>query len=232
MDCLGMFVCQAGLAFTILNWSPDHWIFLEVNFLWAPLVRSVRIVKNVVIISQVVVVSLDIQVKPLSTHWLITMVLDTLCTILLSCESSLIGTTQLYTGVIHWDQDLAGGIFTYQTTLQVTSILILIVAIPTPSPQGILYMVLGVNSMLEATNSRQQISKYSMKQPHKELYPELLTLCFSLLLFVCWWRYDLNVTQFELLRILRSSFPSSLLPIIPRALIRPLRWGPSLLLSR
>ena len=45
MICLGMFVCQAGLALTILNWSPDHWIFLEVNFLWAPLVRSVRIVK-------------------------------------------------------------------------------------------------------------------------------------------------------------------------------------------
>ena len=45
MICLGMFVCQAGLALTILNWSPDHWIFPEVNFLWAPLVRSVRIVK-------------------------------------------------------------------------------------------------------------------------------------------------------------------------------------------
>ena len=45
MGCLGMFVFQAGLALTILNWSPDHWIFLEVNFLWAPLVRSVRIVK-------------------------------------------------------------------------------------------------------------------------------------------------------------------------------------------
>ena len=45
MGCLGMFVCQAGLALTILNWSPDHWIFPEVNFLWAPLVRSVRIVK-------------------------------------------------------------------------------------------------------------------------------------------------------------------------------------------
>ena len=45
MSCLGMFVCQAGLALTILNWSPDHWIFPEVNFLWAPLVRSVRIVK-------------------------------------------------------------------------------------------------------------------------------------------------------------------------------------------
>ena len=28
-----------------LNWSPDPLIFLEVEFLWAPLVRSVRIVK-------------------------------------------------------------------------------------------------------------------------------------------------------------------------------------------
>ena len=45
MGCLGMFVCQVGLALTILNWSPDHWIFLEVDFLWTPLVRSVRIVK-------------------------------------------------------------------------------------------------------------------------------------------------------------------------------------------
>ena len=45
IGCLGMFVCQAGLALTILNWSPIHWIFLEVHFLWAPLVRFVRIVK-------------------------------------------------------------------------------------------------------------------------------------------------------------------------------------------
>ena len=84
------------------------------------------------------------------------------------------------------DQDLAGVILSYQTTLLVTRILILIVAGTTPSPQGILYMVgLSVRSMLEATISRQQISKYSMKQPHKELYPKLLTLCFSLLSFVC-----------------------------------------------
>ena len=82
------------------------------------------------------------------------------------------------------DQHLALVIFAYQTTLLVTGILSLIVVVPTPSPQGI-YLVVTVNSMLEATNSRQQISKYSMKQPLKELYPELLTLCFSLLLFVC-----------------------------------------------
>ena len=159
------------------------------------------------------------------------MVLDTLCTILLSCESSQVRTMKLYTGVILMDQYLAGLILPYQTTLLVTTILTLIVTGATPSPQGILYLVLTVHFMLEASDSRQQISKYSMKQPHKELYPELLTLCFSLLLFVCLWRYDFNVTQFELLRILRSSFPSSLLPIIPRALIRPLRWEPSLLLS-
>ena len=174
---------------------------------------------------------MDLQVKPLSTHWPITMVLDKLFTIPLSCESSQICTTKLYSGVILWDQRLACMILSYQTTREVTRSLVLIVAGATPSPQGILYLVLTVHSMLEATNSHQQISKYSMKQPLKEMYPELLTLCFSLLLFVCLWRYDFNVTQFELLRILRSSFPSSLLPIIPRALIRPLRWEPSLLLS-
>ena len=45
IGCLGMFVCQAGLALTILNRSPVHWIFLKADFLWAPLVRFVRIVK-------------------------------------------------------------------------------------------------------------------------------------------------------------------------------------------
>ena len=69
-------------------------------------------------------------------------------------------------------------IFAYQTTLLVTSILLLIVARDTPSPQGILYLVLTVHSMLEAPNSLQQISRYSMKQPLKELYPELLTVLF------------------------------------------------------
>ena len=77
--------------------------------------------------------------------------------------------------MIHGDQDLAGVILSYQTTLLVTRILILIVAGATSSPQGILYMVLTVNSMLEASDSRQQISKYSMKQPHKELCPVLFT---------------------------------------------------------
>ena len=39
-------VCMSSRTFThYLNWSPDHWIFLEVDFLWPPLVRSVRIVK-------------------------------------------------------------------------------------------------------------------------------------------------------------------------------------------
>ena len=78
------------------------------------------------------------------------------------------------------DQYLAGVILAYQTTLLVNRGLLLIVAIATPSPQGILYLVLTVNSMLEATNSHQQISKYSMKQPPKELYPEL----FDFVLFI------------------------------------------------
>ena len=39
-------VCMSSRTFThYLNWSPDHWIFLEVDFLWPPLVRSERIVK-------------------------------------------------------------------------------------------------------------------------------------------------------------------------------------------
>ena len=97
-------------------------------------------------------------------------------------------------------------IFTYQTTLLVTGSLVLLVARATPSPQDILYLVVTVHSMLETSNSRQQISKYSMKQPLKELYPKLLTLCFSLL-FVCVWRYDFNVTQFELLRHPSIQFP-------------------------
>ena len=83
------------------------------------------------------------------------------------------------------DQYLAGMIFAYQTTLLVTRILLLIVARNTLSHQGIVHLLESVHSMLEAPHSRQQISKYSMKQPLKEMYPELLTLCFSLLLFVC-----------------------------------------------
>ena len=47
MHGLSRNVCMSsrGLALTILNWSPDHGIFLEADFLWAPSVRSVRIVK-------------------------------------------------------------------------------------------------------------------------------------------------------------------------------------------
>ena len=162
---------------------------------------------------------MHIQVKPLSTHWPITTVLDTLCTILLSCESSQISTIKQWDGVLKGDQYLACLIFAYQTTLLVSRILLLIVGRDTPSPQGILYLVLTVHSMLEAPNSLQQISKYSMKQPLKELYPELLTLCFSLLLFVCLWRYDYLSSS--------ASFdpvsPLLLLPIISHgALISPL----------
>ena len=73
----------------------------------------------------------------------------------------------LYHGMNQVDQDLAGMILSYQTKLLVTRTLILFVAGATPSPQGILYRVTTVHSMLEASDSRQQISKYSMKQPLK-----------------------------------------------------------------
>ena len=78
---------------------------------------------------------MEIQVKPLSTHWPIRTILDTLCTILLSCKSSQICTIKLYLGVIHGDQYLAGMIFAYQTTLLVIRIRLLIVARDTPSPR-------------------------------------------------------------------------------------------------
>ena len=124
-----------------------------------------------------------------------------------------------YHQAVRWfligDQYLACLIFAYQTTLLVTSILVLIVGRDTPSPQGILYLVLTVHSMLEAPNSLQQISKYSMKQPLKELYLELLTLCFSLLLFVCLWRYDYlsSSASFDPVSPLLC-FPSSLAPLL------------------
>ena len=98
----------------------------------------------------------------------------------------------------------------------------------TPSPQGILYLVLTVHSMLEAPNSLQQISKYSMKQPLRELYPELLTLCFSLLLFVCLWRYDYlsSSASFDPVSPLLY-FPSSLAPLLVRLGTMPFSftWG-------
>ena len=46
MNRLSRNVCTTGRTCThYLNWSPVHWIFLKVDFLWAPLVRFVRIVK-------------------------------------------------------------------------------------------------------------------------------------------------------------------------------------------
>ena len=46
MHWLSRDVCMSSRAcIHYLNWSPDHWIFPEVDFLWPPLVRSERIVK-------------------------------------------------------------------------------------------------------------------------------------------------------------------------------------------
>ena len=46
MHRLSRDVCMSSrTCIHYLNWSPDHWTFLEVDFLWAPLVRSERILK-------------------------------------------------------------------------------------------------------------------------------------------------------------------------------------------
>ena len=46
MHWLSRDVCMSSrTCIHYLNWSPDHWIFPEVDFLWPPLVRSERIVK-------------------------------------------------------------------------------------------------------------------------------------------------------------------------------------------
>ena len=62
-----------------------------------------------------------------------TTVLDTLCTILLSCKSGRIGALPPYTCVLQLDQYLAVATYIYQTTLQVTGILTLDVVEATPS---------------------------------------------------------------------------------------------------
>ena len=62
-----------------------------------------------------------------------TTVLDTLCTILLSCKFGHIATLTLCTCVLQLDQSLAEATYIYQTTLQVTRILSLYVVEATPS---------------------------------------------------------------------------------------------------
>ena len=89
-----------------------------------------------------------------------------MATLLLSCKSSQDITIELYTDALVSDQRLVGDTTsTYQTTLGATEILTPIVATLTPSPQGILHLVLPVPFMQEAPISLPLMLKYSTKQP-------------------------------------------------------------------
>ena len=97
--------------------------------------------------------------------------LSTPCTtsmasLLLSFRSSQEGRVMLYIDVLVTDQHLvADTTSTYQTTRRATEILTLTVATLTPSPQGILHLVLPADFMQEATSSLPLMLKCSTRQP-------------------------------------------------------------------
>ena len=97
--------------------------------------------------------------------------LSTRCTtsmasLLLSFRSSQEGGVTLYIDVLDTDQHLVVDLTsTYQTTLRATEILTLIVATLTPSPLGILYLVLPADFMQEATSSLPLMLKCFTRQP-------------------------------------------------------------------
>ena len=87
-----------------------------------------------------------------------------MATLLLSCKSSQDEPDTLYTDALVTDQRLvADGTSSYQTTQGATEILTPLVATLTPSPQGILHLVLPVHFMQEATRSLPLMLKYSTK---------------------------------------------------------------------
>ena len=96
--------------------------------------------------------------------------------LLLSERSSQEGPDTLYTDVQVTDQRL-DTTSRFGTTLRATEILSLIVATPTPSPQGILHLILPVHFMQEATGSLPLILKYSsrqqLRQTNKTLWSRL-----------------------------------------------------------
>ena len=89
-----------------------------------------------------------------------------MATLLLSCKSSQDEPVSLYTdALIEGHRLVADGTSGYQTTQGATEILTPIVASLTPSPQGILHIILPVPFMQEATRSLPLMLKYSTKQP-------------------------------------------------------------------
>ena len=106
--------------------------------------------------------------------------LSTPCTtsmasLLLSFRSSQEGRDTLYIDVLVTDQHLVvDTTSTCQTTLRATEIPKLIVATLTPSPQGILHLVLPADFMQEATSSLPLMLKCSTRQPLRTNHQALL----------------------------------------------------------
>ena len=94
-----------------------------------------------------------------------------MATLLLSCKSSQDEPVTLYTDALIEGHRLVDTTYTYQTTQGATEILSPIVATFTPSPQGILHLILPVHFMQEATSSLPLMLKYSTKQPPRTNEP-------------------------------------------------------------
>ena len=89
-----------------------------------------------------------------------------MASLLLSCRSRQECRDTLYIDVLDTDQYLvAETTSSYITTLRATEILTLIVAPLTPSPQGILHLVITADFMQEATSSLPLMLKCSTRQP-------------------------------------------------------------------
>ena len=107
-----------------------------------------------------------------------------MASLLLSFRSSQEGRIELYLDVLDTDQHLVTDTTsTYQTTLRATKILTLLVTGVTPSPQGILHLILPADFMQEATSSLPLMLKCSTRQPVRTNHQALLlSYLFSALL--------------------------------------------------
>jgi len=98
---------------------------------------------------------------------LFTLCTTSMATLLLSYRSSQDVTNTLYTDGLVTDQRLVPETSSYRTTPRATGCPKPIVATLTPSPQGILHLVLPVHFMQEATTSLPLTLKYSTRQQLK-----------------------------------------------------------------
>ena len=88
-----------------------------------------------------------------------------MATLLLSCKSSLDKPGTPCTDALTDQRLVADTTSTYQTTQGASDVLTPFVAGLTPSPQGILHLVVPVHFMQEATSSLPLMLKYSTEQP-------------------------------------------------------------------